>query len=177
MQNLYLDLDDVILETSKFKAKLHNLFSNDEVKIYKQSTNEMKELLVYSQLLSRYSEVPVNKQYLDVLGDLKSKYTIYYVSMYTSDSEYDFKRSLSISHGVLFKGVNSSKHEDKSSIDMSKEGSIFVDDNINYLRTSNCPNKIFYGKISTYLLAGGISAGFSCVNNWEKLSSILLEKE
>lgn len=177
MQNLYLDLDDVILETSKYKAKLHNLFSNDEVKIYKQSTNEMKELLVYSQLLARYSEVPINNKYLDILEELKSRYTIYYVSMYTSDSEYAFKRELSISHGVLFKGVNSSKHKDKSCIDMSKEGSIFVDDNINYLKTSNCPNRIFYGKISTYLLAGGISSGLTCASSWEKLASILLDKE
>lgn len=44
-----------------------------------------------------------------------------------------------------FIGVNLKDHKDKSCVDMSGEGNIFIDDNVNNLNTSNAPIKICYG--------------------------------
>ena len=49
-----------------------------------------------------------------------------------------------------FIGVNLKKYSDKSHIDMSGEGNIFIDDSANNLITSNCENKICFGDIYTW---------------------------
>ena len=46
-----------------------------------------------------------------------------------------------------FIGINLKEYSDKSHIDMSGNGNIFIDDSANNLITSNCENRICFGEV------------------------------
>lgn len=148
MRNLYLDLDDTVLDTSAFLGGV------DLADYLKQNTNG-------------YSKIPYKVGALDSLRILSTKYSISFVSCYHTDNEKREKLRFARLVGVP---IFLCRDYYKGSVDMS--GGIFVDDDVKHLM--ECPLPLE----NSYCFCGGeaeANLGFTCVSSWSELCDILME--
>lgn len=148
MRNLYLDLDDTVLDTSSFLGGV------DLLKYLKQN-------------IDGYSRIPYKVGALDSLRILSTKYSISFVSCYLTEDEKREKLRFARLVGVP---IFLCRDYYKGSVDMS--GGIFVDDDVKHLIESSASLE------DSYCFGGGeyeTNLGYTCVNSWSELCDILME--
>lgn len=167
---LFLDLDDVVLDTSKCIREIGDYLNLHKEEFFITKENFHDALSTY--LLTNYHKVRVKQDFIDVFPLLQEKFDIVFVSFYISEAELAYKRSLARKYGCGGVFLKHTEHKDKSSVDMS--GGIFVDDTIEMLTSSNADKKFHFCSPKKFILYKALkSADTGVTYSWENLANQL----
>lgn len=174
--NLYLDLDDVVFDTTRYAKELYKEYARgiDENK-YAINLEDSLEDIVWLEIFDDYSRVPIMHGAVDFILTLKEYFNITFVSSYITENERTFKEGFSEGLGIPIILLDIRLHTNKSCVSMF-EG-IFVDDNLENLKTSSAKFKILFdssldtSSLKNWLIDGSFKArtGIETAGNWEKL--------
>ena len=174
--NLYLDLDDVVFDTTRYAKRLYKEYSRgiDENK-YAIELEDSLEDIVWLEIFGDYSRVPIMFGAVDFILTLKEYFNITFVSNYITENEKTFKEGFAEGLDIPITLLDLRYHTNKSSVDMF-EG-IFVDDSLENLKTSSARHKILFDSsrntfsLKNWLIDGNFKArtNISTVGNWEVL--------
>lgn len=167
-QKLFLDLDDVVLETSKAYKEVSDYLKRNK-ESFELSNNIEESTVAY--ILHNYSKVKVSSSFVEVLPLLKERFDLVFVSMYVSEEELAYKQYLARLFGAEPVFLDSSLHHDKSEVDM--EGGVFVDDRVDMLATSNASTKVLFSNLTDLVFNAKYSKRFKLVYSWAYLCSVL----
>lgn len=149
MKKLYLDMDGVVFDTYGTLGEVKQYLKNNKDDLGIDSKDISDAAWVY--LYSNYDKIKTMPYFTEVLGLLKGSFDITFVSMYVSEEEYAYKEYFARSLNLPIILLDSKKHEDKSSVDMSD--GYFIDDNPKYLKSSNASKKFLMAKGLAYYLS------------------------
>ena len=153
MKKLYLDLDGVVFDTYGTIGEVKEYLKNNKDALGIDSKDISDAAWVY--LYSNYDKVKIMPYFTEVLSLLKGSYDITFVSMYVSQEEYAYKKHFAKMSNLPIILLDSKKYKDKSNVDMS--GGYFIDDNPNFLNSSNASKK--------FLMAKGLSYFFNILKS------------
>ena len=166
--NLYLDLDDVVFDTTEYARKLFKEYGGGK---YDYTLEDS----VWWEILDNYSRVPIMYGAVDFIITLKEYFNITFVSSYITENERTFKEGFAEGLGIPIILLDLRLHTDKSCVNMI--GGIFVDDSLENLKTSSAKFKILFdssldtSSLKNWLIDGSFKArtGIETAGNWEKL--------
>ena len=162
---LFLDLDDVVLDTSKCIREIGDYLNLHRGEFFITKEN-------FHDALSPYHKVRVKQDFIDVFPLLQEKFDIVFVSFYISEAELAYKSSLARKYGCEGVFLKHTEHKDKSSVDMT--GGIFVDDTIEMLTSSNADKKFHFCSPKKFILYKALkSADTGVTYSWENLAKQL----
>lgn len=188
MKKLFIDFDNTIVNSSKAYCKVYNdLFKN----MYKYTYIDWKDIqeyniMKYCTLANKFSKSLFDTEnffkeleFIDndtknVLRELCRIYDVSICTIGTLDNIYHkskwIKENLPFIKNCIF--ITQGKKEgiikhDKSMIDMSN--SIFIDDNLDCLDSSNAKRKFVFGRIVEY----NINSNYTRILNWAALYTLL----
>jgi len=155
--NLYLDLDDVVFDTTRYAKELY--------KEYAKGIDENKYAINLEDSLED----------VDFILTLKEYFNITFVSNYITENERIFKEGFAEGLGIPAVLLDLRLHTNKSCVPMF--GGIFVDDSLENLKTSSAKFKILFdssldtSSLKNWLIDGSFKArtGIETAGNWEKL--------
>lgn len=159
-KNAFIDLDGVVLNTVKC---INDLYNEDYCYFEKYKEIPWQDIKTWN-----FTELSAAKpEYIDMYFNQKRFFDKIEMFSYAEDMIEELNKNYNIifvSHGfspnlklkeqwieknfpyAQFIGVNLKEHKDKSCVDMSGEGNIFIDDKASNLESSNAEIKICFGK-------------------------------
>ena len=167
--NLYLDLDDVVFDTTRYAKEL---FKEYKEGIFKKTRDDELEDIVWLEIMDDYSRVPTKYGAIDFILTLKEYFNITFVSNYITENERTFKEGFAEGLGIPIILLDLRHHTNKASVPML-EG-IFVDDSLENLKTSSARYKILFDSNTSLRdlivnRAFEAQTGIATIGNWEKL--------
>lgn len=182
--NLYIDFDNVIVNSSEIVMQL----LNEKYKTNKKYSKLKK--YDFSDLYPNISYWDIEKSFEDdeffkrikkysffdyVISVLDpEKDNLYIVTIGTEDNLVKKLKwsDTNIDYDFSFRGILNNGHNDKSSVDMSD--GIMIDDNIECLRSCNAKIKILFDKEEKWEWSkADINDDVYIVHNWEEIYSII----
>lgn len=142
MDTLYIDLDDVLLNTSKTIKQIRDYLSKNKEK-FNINSHEL-DTATYKYLFDHYNKVSVKEEIAIVLNKLKSRYSVVFITGYISEAEYSYKSYLAryFDVDILFYDVEGG--ETIEDLDLLNE-SIVVSNNYGFLCNTSCSRPVFFG--------------------------------
>lgn len=174
MRKLFIDLDDVVLDTSLSLKRIKDYIEINRDDLGISEEDNMVDVSVMF-LLDNYNRVPIKDGFLPIFDILKERYEIVFVSMYISEKEYAYKSFIARKLGVDIKLLSVSDYSDKSSIDM--DGGVLIDDTLSMLTSSSATKKVlFTSKVNKLLHSVVLNRKYSVVSSWDEVYYLLEEE-